>query len=264
MGEDDWARLRCRKLMDPDLVCTMELWLEDNPVLVGAFSTDASMRQDSGCTPLTELLADMHTKEKKFLKEIVEDDSLNDLQLEDLPALYDSMNKQCGWDKWSVMIHVSNGDEIVRVCRAAFLFALHDRYLFGNTLQLPKLILSEDGMMGMPMEEEQELDVGSMVKDSVVGERVLVEGLISAAQHNGKEGVVNEYIVDTGRFKVSLDSGEALAVKNSNMRLATEARANLTPEDKQHIMGMKLSIFENPALVTEVLANLPNMTLPSP
>merc|ERR1712232_946082 len=170
------------------------------------------------------------------------------------------MNQHSGWDKLSVMIHASNGDEVVRVCRAAFLVAIHDRYLFGNTLELPKLILTQDGMIGMPLNEDEELEIGSLVTDGVVGERARIQGLTTAHQHNGKEGTVSEYVAETGRFRIALDTGEVLAAKNTNLTLATEARANLTVRDKQNIMSFKLSSWANPVFIAEVLASLPNMS----
>ena len=56
------------------------------------------------------------------------------------------------------------------------------------------------------------------------------QALVTAHQHNGKEGTVCEHIPDTGRFRIALDSGDAVSVKASNLRLATAARPNLTVE----------------------------------
>merc|ERR1712194_600934 len=168
------------------------------------------------------------------------------------------MNTHCGWSKLSVMMYVSNGDEVVRVCRAAFVLALHDRYMFGNSLEVPKLVLNPAGMIGLPMLEEQELEVGVMVKSSAVGERICVRGLTSAQQHNGKEGMVTQHITQTGRFQVALDTGESVAIKPSNLVLAIEARAALTMEQKREIMGLKLLVTANPALIADVLGNFPD------
>lgn len=256
--EEIWGNLKGRPLIDPDIACMLEVWLDAKPVLFAALSSIQNKKPDTDGCPLTELLKEMHEKETLFLKGVIDGDIQDNMQPEKLAALYDVMNKHCGWDKLSVMMFVSNGDEVVRVCRAPFLLAMHDRYLFGNSLEVPKLVLNQDGMIGLPMLEDQELEVGAMVRGSAVDERVSCHGLQAASQHNGKEGTVSKYVAETGRFDVALDTGEHVAIKPQNLTLATEARAALTVDHKQHIMSLKLFVAVNPQLIAEVLVNFPD------
>jgi len=263
--EEEWSDLRGRPLLDPEMACTIELWLGSEPVLFAALKPNAENQAAEDCSGLTSLLKEMHTKEEEFLKDIVEGHAQSNLRTEDLATMYDAMNRHCGWDKLSAMIHVSNGEQIVRVYRTAFVGFFHDKYLFGNELENPKLILTQDGLIGMPLTEDETLDdvleVGSIVMSSCNGERVRVQGLKSASQHNGKEGTATEYLTESGRFKVVLDSGEVISVRNDNLRLATSL-ANLTLSDKEKIMFFKSGNFDNPMMIAEMLANLPNMTGP--
>jgi hypothetical protein len=68
-----------------------------------------------------------------------------------------------------------------------------------------------------------------------IGDKVVVEGLVSASKHNGKSGTVVGYLLDNNRYKLKLklsdddDGGVSsrvqvkfLAVKRTNMRLADE------------------------------------------
>jgi len=261
--DETWADLRHKPLLDPDLACTIELWLGSEPVLFAALKPNSENHPQEDCSGLTCLLKEMHTKEEAFLKDVMEQHAESNLRSEDLATMYDAMNQHCGWDQLSAMIHISNGEQIVRVYRTSFVGFFHDKYLFGNELENPKLILTQDGLIGMPLSEDETLDevmeVEAIVRSSCTGERVRVQGLKAAHQHNGKRGRVSEYLEDSGRYKVVLDSGEVISVKNDNLRLAT-SQANLTLGDKEKIMFFKSGNFDNPLMIAEMLANLPNMS----
>ena len=70
---------------------------------------------------------------------------------------------------------------------------------------------------------KDDLEVG-LIGTSWNGERVRVQGLKSALQHNGKEGTVQEYLTESGRFQVALDSGEVISVINVKLRPIGSAR----------------------------------------
>jgi len=50
-------------------------------------------------------------------------------------------------------------------------------------------------------------------------QRIEVQGLQKAAQHNGKQGVVRDWLEDKERYQVRLDDGGILAIKKDNMEL---------------------------------------------
>ena len=54
-------------------------------------------------------------------------------------------------------------------------------------------------------------------KDGSRGQQVQLEGLVSAAQHNGKCGVVKQWVESKDRFQVVLDDGSVLLVRLQNM-----------------------------------------------
>ena len=147
LQEHDWPGLRGKALLDPETAFTIELWVGSQPVLFAALKDMHGEKQPPE-SPLTSLLKDMHDKEDQFLKETKESQEFGNMQLTELATMYDSMNRQCGWDGLSVMIHASDGDEVVRLYRAPFLASFHDRYLFGSSLENPKLILVQDGLIG--------------------------------------------------------------------------------------------------------------------
>ena len=50
-----------------------------------------------------------------------------------------------------------------------------------------------------------------------VGAVVQVQGLVNAAQHNGKVGVVRGYDAEKGRYILQLQSGESMKIKGDNL-----------------------------------------------
>ena len=94
----------------------------------------------------------------------------------------------------------------------------------------------------------------------LAGERVVIQGLKSAHEHNGKEGTVSELMPETGRFKVVLDSQETIAVKNDNLRLAPTARASLSLGDKEKIMLLKLT--SSPEMIANLMKEMQAMEPP--
>ena len=54
----------------------------------------------------------------------------------------------------------------------------------------------------------------------LAGDAVMVHGLKGAAQHNGKQGVVQRFDGDKDRFIVMLEGEKELAIKPENLRRA--------------------------------------------
>lgn len=104
--ESGTSRVRQRAWLDPETAFTIELWLDTQPVLFAALKDMHGEKQPPD-SPLTSLLKDMHDKEEKFLKETKESQEFSNMQVGELASMYDSMNRQCGWDTLSVMIHAS-------------------------------------------------------------------------------------------------------------------------------------------------------------
>merc|ERR1711861_78044 len=46
--------------------------------------------------------------------------------------------------------------------------------------------------------------------------QVVVYGLLSAPQHNGRQGMITSFVRDKGRYVVSLQSGESVSLKPDN------------------------------------------------
>ena len=49
------------------------------------------------------------------------------------------------------------------------------------------------------------------------GTKVIVRGLVNAAHHNGKEGIVCAYEPDSGRYAVALPDGNTISVRSENL-----------------------------------------------
>ena len=65
---------------------------------------------------------------------------------------------------------------------------------------------------------------GSSTRDppSLVGKRVLVEGLVGRADLNGCEGIAGVFDEEAGRYTVRLDDGECIKIRTANLQVAAE------------------------------------------
>ena len=68
-----------------------------------------------------------------------------------------------------------------------------------------------------PLQDGEELTPGGLKR----GCRVVLGGLQGAPQHNGKEGRVESFVAQKGRYVVTLTSGETLSLKPDNLANAT-------------------------------------------
>lgn len=237
--DEMWSNLQDKPIDDPGVACMIEVLLGSKPIMVSALSAVGYEGQSTDRDNLVQLLDDMRTRERAFLKDTIEN-GCSDMQSGEPVPLYDTLNGHCGWDKLSITMYVSNGDEVVRVCRAFFLLALQDTYMFGNSPSAPKFMLNRNGVISISVPVDQ--TIGAMVKDNAIGERICVKGLKDAPQYNGEKGMVDHHIPEAGRFRVILDTGELLAVKPRNLMSMSELRDTLSIGQKQRIMDLKLSI----------------------
>ena len=80
--------------------------------------------------------------------------------------------------------------------------------------------------------------------DFVVGARVRVQGLVGAAEHNGKVGVITEELHNE-RVGVTLDDGKGIKVKPANLVMVPVSS-----------MPISISKFINPALIANLAAEV--------
>jgi actin-like ATPase involved in cell morphogenesis len=104
---------------------------------------------------------------------------------------------------------------------AAVLHAHHRRHDPNNQTLLDGLVTSEqklnpgasaDEIVGREVSKERASDLAD-------GTTVTVEGLTGAAQHNGKEAVVQSFEKAKGRYVVKLSTGETVALKPDNLKV---------------------------------------------
>ena len=84
----------------------------------------------------------------------------------------------------------------------------------------------EDGEPGVWGEDEGGETPPPPVEGGIpIGALVQVDGLVNAAQHNGKLGVVRGYDEEKGRYVVQLQGGASMKIKPENLQPASAAQA---------------------------------------
>ena len=79
-----------------------------------------------------------------------------------------------------------------------------------------------------PCPDETDSPEPGLARLPSTGQRVMISGLVKAAQHNGSEGVVTGHVPMQGgilRCNVSCDSGEKLCVQPENLMLVNQGAA---------------------------------------